>query len=528
MLLVVGELDRAAPLRLLHRALDRLGHLVRVEQDATVDVARGAADRLHERRLAAQEPLLVGVEDRDERDLGQVEPFAKQVDPDEDVVLAEPQLADDLDPLERVDLRVEVARANPGLEQVVGQVLGHLLRQRRHEHALARLLAAADLVQEVVDLVLGRPQLDLGVDQEGRPDQLLGDDLRVAQLERARRRRDEDELVDLVEELVEAQRPVVERGRKPEAVVDERLLPRAVALVHAADLRDRLVRLVDEDDVVGGEVVEQRVRRRTGRPAVEDPRVVLDPVAEAELAHHLEVVLRALADPVRLEHPPLVLEQRHLLLELVLDLVLRALDRRLRGHVLRRREDGDRVELREDLAGERVEVRDLLDLVAEHRDPVGGLGVRRLDLDHVALDPEAAAAEQRVVADVLDVDQLPQHHVAIVLLADGEEDDALLVLLRRAEAVDAGDGGDDHRVAALRAGSTWRRGAAGRCRRSGTSPSRCRGRPAGRTPPAGSSRSRRRSTRPRSPGRTRGTRCRAARRASCCARSRAPASASAR
>ena len=185
-----------------------------------------------------------------------------------------------------------------------------------------------------------------------------------------------------------------------------------------------------------------------GRPPVEDPRVVLDPVAEAELAHHLQVVLGALPDPVRLEHPPLALEQRHLLLELVLDLVLRALDRRLRGDVLRRREDRDRVELREDLAGERVEVRDLLDLVAEHRDAVGGLRVRRLDLDHVALDPEAAAAEQRVVADVLDVDQLPQHHVAVGLLADREEDDALLVLLRRAEAVDAGDGGDDDRVPA--------------------------------------------------------------------------------
>ena len=185
-----------------------------------------------------------------------------------------------------------------------------------------------------------------------------------------------------------------------------------------------------------------------GRPPVEDARVVLDPVAEAELPHHLEVVLGALADPVRLEHPALALEQLHLLLELVLDLVLRALDRRLRGDVLRRGEDGDRVELGEDLAGKRVEVRDLLDLVAEHRDAVGGLGVRRLDLDHVALDPEPPAAEQRVVADVLDVDQLAQHQVAVVLLADGQEDDALLVLLRRAEAVDAGDGRDDDHVAA--------------------------------------------------------------------------------
>ena len=160
--------------------------LSRVEQHLAVDVARGAADRLDQRRLAAQEALLVGVEDRDERHLGQVEPLAQQVDADEHVVVAEPQLADDLDPLERVDLGVQVARLDARLEQVVGQVLGHLLRQRRDEHALADLLAAADLVQQVVDLVLRRAQLDLGVDDPGRADQLLRDDRRVAQLERRR------------------------------------------------------------------------------------------------------------------------------------------------------------------------------------------------------------------------------------------------------------------------------------------------------------------------------------------------------
>ena len=160
---------------LVERALDRLGHLVGVEQHLAVDVAGGAADRLDQRRLAAQEALLVGVEDGDQRDLGQVEPLAQQVDADEHVVLAEPQLADDLDPLERVDLGVQVARLHARLEQVVGQVLGHLLRQRRDQHALAGLLAPPDLVQQVVDLVLRRAQLDLGVDDARRADQLLGD-----------------------------------------------------------------------------------------------------------------------------------------------------------------------------------------------------------------------------------------------------------------------------------------------------------------------------------------------------------------
>ena len=278
------------------------------------------------------------------------------------------------------------------------------------------------------------------------------------------------------------------------------------------------MRLVDEDDEVVREVVEQRERVRAGRPALEDPRVVLDPGAEAELLQHLQVVLGPLPQPVRLEHLALALEHREPPVELGLDLVHGALDRRPRGDVLRRRPDGQVVELRVDLAADRVEVRDLLDQVAEERDAVRGLRVRRLNLDDVALDAEAPAPEHGVVADVLRVDELAQHGVAVVLLPHLEDQHPLAPLLRRAEPVDARDGGDHDHVAARE------------------------------------ERRRRREPKPRDvvvlrrllldvevglrdvrlglvvvvvrdevldrvrAGRTRGTRCRAARRASCCAR----------
>ena len=201
-------------------------------------------------------------------------------------------------------------------------------------------------------------------------------------------------------------------------------------------------------DEVVREVVDQRERVRARRTTFEDPRVVLDAAREPELLQHLHVVLGALADPVRLQHPALGLELRHLLLELVADLVDRPLDRRLRGHVLRGRPDREVVELREHLAGERVEVRDLLDLVAEHRDAVRGLRIRGLHLDDVAAHPEAPAREHGVVADVLRVDERAQQLVAVVLGADLEDEDALPPFLRRAEPVDARHARDDDDVAA--------------------------------------------------------------------------------
>ena len=119
------------------RPLHRVGDLVGVHDHLAVDVAGRPADRLDERRLAAEEALLVGVEDRDQRHLGQVEALPQQVDADEHVELAEPEVAQDLDALDGVDLGVQVAHLHAQLEQVVGEVLGHLLGERGDQHAVA-------------------------------------------------------------------------------------------------------------------------------------------------------------------------------------------------------------------------------------------------------------------------------------------------------------------------------------------------------------------------------------------------------
>ena len=173
--------------------------------------------------------------------------------------------------------------------------------------------------------------------------------------------------------------------------------------------------LVDEDDEVVGEVVDQRVRRAARRAAVEDARVVLDPRGEAELLEHLDVVGGALAQPVRLQLLALRLQLGGARVQFGADLLDRALQRLVLGHVVGGRPDRDVVDRVEDLAGQRVEVLDPLDLVAEEGDPVGRLGVGGHDLQHLAADPEGAAAEHRVVALVLHLHQLAQHLVAVDL-----------------------------------------------------------------------------------------------------------------
>ena len=116
----------------------RVGHLVGVHDHTAVDVARRAPRRLDQRAGGTQEPFLVGIQNRDQRHLGQVEPFAQQVDADQDVELAAAQIAQDLHALQRFDIRMQVAHLDAQLLVVLRQVLRHALGQRRHQHPFAR------------------------------------------------------------------------------------------------------------------------------------------------------------------------------------------------------------------------------------------------------------------------------------------------------------------------------------------------------------------------------------------------------
>ena len=214
----------------------------------------------------AQEAFLVRIENRHQRNLRQIQALAQQVDADQHVELAAPQIAQDLDAVERAHFRMQIAAVHADLGIIFGQILGHALGQRGHQHALIRLRALADLAQQVVHLALDRPDFDFRIDQAGRPDDLLHHHARrLGQLVRARRRRDVDHLVDAMLELLERQRTVVERAGQAESVRHQHLLARAVAVIHAVKLRDGLVALVEKHD--GSRAADNRAASAALRPA---------------------------------------------------------------------------------------------------------------------------------------------------------------------------------------------------------------------------------------------------------------------
>ena len=220
-------------------------------------------------------------------------------------------------------------------------------------------------------------------------------------------------MIHAVLEFFERERAIVERRRHAEAVIDEGLLARTVAVVHAAKLRNGLVRFVDEEQIVRGNVIEQRGRRFTGQAAGHVARIVFDAVAVADGAHHFDIEERALHDALRLDDFSLAPELALPPFELFVDGLDGALFLRGGQHVVRLRIDGharDFALARADFAGERIDLANGFDLAAPQFDADGEIVVGRIDFDRVAANAEGAAAEV-FGAVVLNFDELAQNRL---------------------------------------------------------------------------------------------------------------------
>ena len=346
---------------------------------------------------------------------------------------------------------VQIAAADARVREVGREVLSHFLRERGHKRALVFGDAGVDLADEIVDLPLDGAHEDLRVEQAGRPDDLLGDLARVLALVVARRGRDIDGLMHPLLEFLEFQRTVIVRARQAEAVLDERILARTVAAVHGAHLRQRDVALVDKEQKILREIVQQRHRCAAGGAAADDARVVLDAGAVAKLLHHLNIIIRALADALRLEELALLLKRFHARIALGADLADGALHLFMRRDIVRRGIDRHMAERADGRAGDDIDVRNAVDLVAEKLHAHGMVGrIGRKNVDRVAADAEHIAREGDVVALIADVDELAHELLRVALLAGAQRDDHVGIVDRVAEAVDTRHGRDDDHVPPLK------------------------------------------------------------------------------
>ena len=446
----MGHLFGAAALGFTHGPGHGVGYPVGIQNRSAFQVTRSAAYGLDQRALRAQKTFLVRVQNRHQRDLGNIQPLAQQIDANQHIKRAQAQVAQDLHPLHCVHVAVQVAHLDAVFAQVIGELLGHALGQGGDEHSLGLLDADTDFLQHIVNLRGRGPHFNLRVDQTGGAHHLFDHAPGVFVLPGGGRGRDEYGLTHLGLELFKFERPVVQRAGQAKTIFDQRGLAGAVTVVHAAKLTDQHMAFVQEHQRVFGQVIGQRRRWLACGGAGKVARVVLNAFAVADFAEHFQIKTGALLQPLRLHQ----LAHADQLFEAVgqfqLDQLHGLQNLLARGDVVAAGVDGEARNFLADATGERIKQLEGLDLVIEQLDAQSHLTVFGGEhVDGVTAHAEGAAAEVHVVALVLHAHQL-DHHVALPhLVARAQRHHHLVVRLRFANAVNRRHGGDDHHIAPL-------------------------------------------------------------------------------
>ena len=321
---------------------------------------------------------------------------------------------------------------------VVRQVLRHALGEGGHQGPLVSPDPQADLVHQVVDLPLHGAHLHPGIQQARGPDHLLGHLVGVLTLIVPGSGGHKHRLVIPLLKFRKFQGPVVEGAGQAEAVFHQALLPGPVAVVHGPDLGQGHMALVHKQQKILREIVQQGGGRGAGLPAGDDPGIVFDAGAIAQLPHHLQVIPGALVNALGLDELAMILKPLFPLRQLLFDLRCRPLHLVLGGDVVAGGVDGHMLEHSLGLTGDGVDLGNAVDLVAEELHPDGvAVGVHRIDLHRVPPDPEHVPVKGDVVAFIADFHQLAQQLIPGILLSLTQGDHHVGVVDGVPQSIDA-------------------------------------------------------------------------------------------
>ncbi len=118
------------------RSIDRC-HWIRIHDDLAIGISGGASDGLDQRGFTAQEALLVRIQDRHQRYLGNIQALPQQVDAHQHIEFAQAQIPDQLHTLNGVHIVVHIPDTHAEVFQIGGEILRHLLGEGGHQHPLA-------------------------------------------------------------------------------------------------------------------------------------------------------------------------------------------------------------------------------------------------------------------------------------------------------------------------------------------------------------------------------------------------------
>jgi len=301
------------------------------------------------------------------------------------------------------------------LHQVIGKVFSHALGQSGDEDALPHFYATANFFEQVINLTGGWADFYLGINQTGRADDLLDDMVGALQFIGARGGAGIDGVAHVLLKLIESQRAVIHGRGEAEAVFNQGAFTRAVTVVHPPNLGDGHMGLVNDEQVITGEVINQRPGWGPGGALVQLAGVVFDAGAVTNFAEHFKVITTALFQALRFEQLALALELCQAFFQFLFDVDNGGFQAIFLGDVMLGGVNGDFGWLGQDFTRQGVDCHHAFNFIAKEGDPVGLLlFISGEDFKRIAAHAKRAGVEVKVIALILALNQLAEEGIAAV------------------------------------------------------------------------------------------------------------------
>ena len=158
---IIGMLLFAPTVGFANRAFHRAGHAICIHDDPPIGVARGPANGLHQRGFGPQKALLICIKDRNQTALRDIEPLAQKVNAQQHIKGAQPQIAQNLNALNRIDIAVHVTHPNALLMQILREIFGHAFGQCCGQNPLPHGGDFANFIQKILIVSISAPRISI-------------------------------------------------------------------------------------------------------------------------------------------------------------------------------------------------------------------------------------------------------------------------------------------------------------------------------------------------------------------------------
>jgi len=308
----------------------------------------------------------------------------------------------------------------------------------------------ADFAQHVVDLVRGGANLHFGVHQACGAYHLLHHLAAMLLLVLGRCGRHKNTLSHTLLKLFKLERSVVQSARQPKAIFHQRSFAGPVTVVHATELANHHVALVQKHNGVFGQIVCQGAGRLARSRSAQVTAIVFNAFAVPHLGQHLKVKTGSLLQALRFHQFAHAHQFFQAIGELDLDALHRVEDLFARRHIVAAGVHGKTRNALLDAARERVKQLQRFHLVVKQLNANGQFRMFGWKhIDGVAPHPKLAARKVLIVTLVLHAHQLRNHIALAHLVTHTQGHDHLVVALGFSNTVNGRHGGHNHHITAL-------------------------------------------------------------------------------